>query len=710
MKKLIYLATFALLLTACDKKQQKDSDSMIGKKDIKLTSKLMTPELLWNFGRVGNVTVSPNGKLIAYTVTWYDIEQNKSNSEIYVMDVNGENKKQLTFSSEKEGGLQWRPDNEYIGFVRNGKVFEIKPDGSSEREITITGEEKEISEFKYSPTGDKMVFSIETPVEKVLGKDIYPDLPQANAYTADDLMYRHWDTWANGSFSHLYIAGYTDGKTTEPEDIMPGEPWDAPVKPFDDISEVSWSPDGKILAYSCKKLKGKEYAETTNSNIYLYNLETKKTDMLTEGMNGYDKHPSFSPDGSKLAWLSMEREGYEADKQRIFIYDFVTKNKSDFSENFDSSPSSIEWAKDGKSLYLTACFNETFRVFKMDLPIVKIAENTDMSTFKMPPALFTQISKDGFFDYQGVQFAGNKLILTRSQITTPPEIYALDPKSGEGTELSFINKDILEQLDLPQMEQRMVKTTDNKEMPEWVILPPNFDKSKKYPIILMCTGGPQGEVSQSYSYRWNFALMASKGYVVLYPGRRGVSGYGQAWTDAVSKDHGGQPERDLLSAVDDICKEPWINKDRLAAVGASYGGYSIFWLAGNHNKRFKAFISHCGIFDMKSMYTTTEEMFFENWETGGPFWDENNKVAQKSFAQSPMNFVKKWDTPILIFHGERDYRVPYSQGMAAFNSAQMLNIPARLVVFPEENHWVLKPQNAILWQREFFGWLEKYLK
>ena len=710
MRKFICLASIAALFAACDGNQnQKTSEPMIGKKDVKLTDKLMTPETPWFFGRVGNVVVSPDKKTIAYTVTWYDIEQNKSNSEIYVMDTAGGNKKQLTFSAEKEGSLQWRPDNNYIGFIRNGKIFEIKPDGTGQREVSFPDNEKEVSEFKYAPGGDKMVLAIETQVEKVTGKDLYPDLPKANAYTADDLMYRHWDTWAEGSYSHLYVADYNDGKIAALEDIMPGEPWDAPTKPFDDISEVSWSPDGKTLAYSCKKLKGKEYAETTDSDIYLYHLETKKTDNLTEGMKGYDKYPSYSPDGKKLLWLSMERPGYEADKARIFIYDFDTKNKSDYSQNFDSSPSSIKWTKDGKSLYLTACFNETFRIFRMDLPAVIIPENVDISTFKMPPASFMQISKDGFFDYQNVQITDNGLIVIRSQITTPPEIYKLNIDSGEGVELSFVNKDILDQLDLPEMEQRFVKTTDNNEMPEWIIYPPNFDKSKKYPVILMCTGGPQGEVSQSYSYRWNFALMASKGYVTVYPGRRGVSGYGQAWTDAVSKDHGGQPERDLLSATDDIAKEPWIDKDRMAAVGASYGGYSVYWLAGNHNKRFKAFIAHCGIFDMKAMYTTTEEMFFENWESGGPFWDKNNPAAQKSFAQSPVNFIEKWDTPILVSHGVHDYRVPYTQGLAAFNAARMRNIPARLVVFPDENHWVLKPQNAILWQREFFGWLEKWI-
>ena len=698
MKKIIPIAAIALLLNACGEETvKKESVPMIEKKEVKLTSKLMTPEVLWYFGRVGNVTVSPDTKQIAYTVTYYDIEQNASNSEIHIMDVDGNNKKQLTKTPEREGGLKWRPDGAYIGFTRGGKFFEIKPDGTGERQITVP-EEKTINEFKYSPDGKKVVLAIETKVTNVLGKDVYGDLPKANAYIASDLMFRHWDTWANGSFTHLYIAGYNDGSLSAMEDIMKDEPWDAPMKPFDDLSETSWSPDGKLLAYSSKKLTGKEYAESTNSDIYIYNTETKKTENLTEGMPGYDKQPSFSPDGKKLLWLSMERPGFEADKNRIFIHDFETNAKTDYSKKFDSSPSSIEWAKNGKSLYLTACFNETFRVFQMDIP----EAGTDGE--------FKQLSKDGFYDYQGVQEIEGGFIVNRSQIIRPTEIYRLDAATGEGTELSFVNKDILDQLDLPEMEQRWVKTTDNKEMPTWVILPPNMDKTKQYPCVMMCTGGPQGEVSQSYSYRWNYALMASQGYVVIYPARRGVSGYGQEWTDAVSKDHGGQPERDLLAAIDDISKEPWVDAERLGAVGASYGGFSIFWLAGNHNKRFKAFIAHCGIFDSKAMYTMTEELFFENWEMGGPFWDKNNQYAQKTFGQSPVNFIENWDTPILIFHGEHDYRVPYTQGIGAFTAARIQGVPARLVVFPEETHWVLRPQNAILWQREFFSWLDKYLK
>lgn len=712
MKKLITCAVAATFALSCgtmeENKNKEQTTPIIGKKEIKLTSNLMTPETLWYFGRLGNVKVAPNGKQIAYTVTWYDIEQNKSNTDLYVMDADGKNQTQLTKTAQGESGVQWRPDGAYIGFTRGGQVYEIKPDGSGERQVTNL-KDLEVSEFLYAPTGDKLLMTIETQVEKTTAADVYTDMPKAEAYIASDLMYRHWDTWEDGKFSHIYIAPYADGAlTAEPVDINANEPYDTPLKPFGGIDDICWSPDGKTIAYTSKKLSGKEYTMTTNSNIYLYSTDSKQTTMLTEGMKGYDSHPLFSPDGKKLLWLSMEREGYEADKERIFIYDFEANQMQDISRKFDSSPSSIQWAPDGHSIYLTACFDQTFRLFTMTVPNFT-ADPKDYERIDLENGYVKQISKDGLFDYQNVQLIDGGFIVNRTDMTRPTEIYKIDA-NGEATELSFINKHILEQLNLPTVEKRYVKTTDNKQMLVWVILPPDFDKSKKYPAIMMCTGGPQGAVSQSYSFRWNFALMASKGYVTVYPARRGVSGNGQEWTDGVSKDHGGQPERDLLAAIDNVAAEPWVDKDRLGAAGASYGGFSIFWLAGNHNKRFKAFLAHAGIFDFQSMYSTTEEMFFENWEKGGAFWDKNNAAAQRSLKQSPINFIQNWDTPLFVIHGEKDYRVPYTQGIQAYNIAQMLGIPSKLMIFPNENHWILKPQNAIVWQREFFAWFDKYLK
>ena len=697
MKRIVIASIIALLCACNGSNEAQKVSTMIEKKEMKLASRLMTPEVLWSFGRLGNTVVSPDGRRIAFTVTHYDVEQNKSNSDIYVCGLDGSDMKQLTRTPERENALQWSPDGKHIGFVRGGKVCEINPDGNWEREIAVP-DNRSVNEFSYSPDGTKILLVIDVQTGKVLGKDVYEDLPKASAYIADDLMYRHWDTWKDGSVAHLHIANYAEGKIDGLKDVMANEPWDAPMKPFDDVSETDWSPDGKLLAYSCKKMTGREYAESTNSDIYIYNLSTGKTENLTVGMQGYDKTPRFSPDGTKLMWLSMERAGFEADQQRIFTCDMNSKTKTNWSKQFDSSPSSIAWAKDGKSALLTACFDETFRVFRLYF---------DEASHS---ARFQQVSVDGYYDYQHVQEAEGCLIATRTQIIRPAEIFRIDEKSGEGSEISFINKDILDQLDLPDMELHWITTSDSRKMPAWVILPPKLDKSKQSPCIMMCTGGPQGEISQSYSYRWNYALMASQGYVVVYPARRGVSGYGQEWCDAVSKDHGGQPERDLLSAADYMAQQAYVDKNRLSAVGASYGGYSVFWLAGNHNKRFKAFVAHCGIFSMEGMYYTTEEMFFENWEKGGSFLDPNNGYAEKVYAQSPIRFIDKWDTPILIIHGENDFRVSYTQSIAAFNAARMNGVTARLVVMPDASHWVLRPQDAILWQREFFGWMDKYLK
>ncbi len=695
IKKLTLCLTAATMLAACGGGEKKtNEEKVIGKKDVTLTNKLMQPETLWLFGRLGDMVVSPDGKQVAYLVTWYDLEENKSNTDIYMMDVNGENKKQLTQTAAREANLQWRPDGKVLGFLRDGQLWEMNPDGSNQQQLSNV--EAGINGFIYAPTMDKVLYAIDTKMENVTGADIFPDMPKSEVYVYEDLMYRHWDSWADGNVSHIYVAGYKESKVEAPVDIMANEPYDSPMKPFGGMEEICWSPDGKTIAYTCKKLKGKAYALTTNSEIYLYNTDSKETKLLTEGMMGYDKQPLFSPDGKKLAWVSMEREGYEADKERLFIYDFEKGTKEDYSTGFDASAESLQWTPDGKSIYFVACVNQTYRVYRLDLDGHSI----------------TQVSKDGFFDYQHpCPVDGTTMLASRTDMTHPAEIYKLDLATGEGSNISEINKALLDQLTLPTIEQRMVKTTDGKEMITWVVLPPSFDKSQKYPVIMMCTGGPQGPVSQSYSYRWNYALMASQGYVVIYPARRGVSGSGQAWTDAISKHHGEQEERDLFAAADDIAQEPWVDANRMGAAGASFGGFSIFHMAGTHNHRFKALLAHAGIFDFQAMYTTTEEMFFENWEKGGAPWDiGTNKEVARVFAQSPINFVKKWDTPIMIVHGGKDFRVPYSQGMAAYNAAQLLGVPSKLVVFPYENHWILKPQNAVVWQREFFGWFDKYLK
>ena len=698
MKKLVAVFTMVAMM-ACSgavKKESSGSDASpkatyIGKPDVKIENGQMTPEVLWAFGRVGGVCVSPDGKRIAYTVSYYSIPENKSNSDIYVMDVDGSNKKQLTKTVEREGALAWIASGKAIAFLRGGKLWTIDPDSGSETQVSDIKES--IEGFIYSPTEEKILFVISTKLEKYTGAERHNDLDKANAYVYDDMMYRHWDSWKDGNYSHVYVGTVVAGKVTAVEDIMPGEPYDSPTKPFGGTDEIAWSPDGKTIVYTCKKLTGKEYAFQTNSNLYAYDLNSKQTKLLTPGMPGYDKSPQFSPDGSKLLWTSMRRAGFEADKERMMIMDWPSGNMKDVSEKLDASPSSMIWTADGSAIYFTAPYQEAHQIHKLDMSTGIISRLTD-----------------GNHDYQGVQLAGDALIATRTTSVNPAEIYRVNPIDGKGVEISFVNKELMDKLKQPTFEKRFITTTDNKQMVTWVVYPPNFDKSKKYPLLLICTGGPQGVLGPSFSYRWNYMLMASQGYVVVIPARRGTSGSGQEWNDAISKNHGMQDEQDHLSAISAICKEPWADADHIGAAGASYGGYSIFHLAGTHKGRFKAFLAHCGIFNMEFMYATTEEMFFEEWETGGAPWDKENKIAQNSYAHSPHLLVKNWDTPIMIVHGERDYRVPYSQGMAAYNTAQMLGVESRLLIFPTETHWVLSPQNAIVWQREFFAWFGKYLK
>lgn len=694
MKKIATVCTMAAMM-ACSsveqKQEQASETSVIGQPDVKIENGQMSPEVLWAFGRVGNMCVSPDGKRVAYTVTYYSIPENKSNSEVYVMDADGANKKQLTRTAAREGALAWLPSGKAIAFLRDGKLWNIDPENGAETQVSDI--EQSIDGFLYAPAEDKVLFVISTKIEKCTGAELYSDLDKANAYVYDDLMYRHWDSWKDGNYNHIYVGDLVSGKVKAVEDIMPGEPYHAPTRPFGGTEEIAWSPDGTTIVYTCKKLTGKEYAFQTNSNLYAYTLADKKTRLLTPDMPGYDKNPQFSPDGKQLLWSSMRRGVFEADKERMMLMDWPTGEMRDVSEALDASPSSLQWTADGKTIYLTAPIKEAHQLFAFD-----VASGT-----------FRQLT-EGDQDYQHVQLAGDKLIVTRTTHVNPAEIFRVDPVDGKAEEISFVNKELMDKLNLPTFEKRFITTTDNKEMVTWVVYPPKFDASKKYPLLLMCTGGPQGVLGPSFSYRWNYMLMASQGYVVVVPARRGTSGSGQEWCDAISKNHGQQDERDLLTAIDAIGKEPWADAEHIGAMGASYGGYSVFHLAGTHKGRFKAFLAHCGIFNMEFMYSTTEEMFFEEWEQGGAPWDKENKVAQNSFAHSPHLLVKNWDTPIMVVHGERDFRVPYSQGMAAFNTAQMLGIESRLLIFPTENHWVLSPQNGIVWQREFFQWFDKHLK
>ncbi|HCT31326.1 MAG TPA: peptidase S9 [Bacteroidales bacterium] len=692
MKYQILIAALVIIAASCST-PEKPKEMVIGPSSPKIENGVLTPEVLWSFGRLGETAISPNGSLAAYTVSYYSIEQNKSNSDLFIMNIDGSNKKQLTSTSAHEFNPAWINDSK-IAFIstegETAQIWTINADGSDQQKVSSY--ESDINGFQISPKGDKILFFSEVKIDKNTA-DIYPDLPKSSGMMINDLMYRHWDSWEDGYYSHIFVADFNNGMVTNINDIMPNEPYDSPLKPFGGSEEIAWAPNGKEIAYTCKKNTGKEYAFSTNSDIYLYNIENKEVKNLTEGMKGYDKAPVFSPDGSKMAWLSMERAGFEADKDRLFILDIATGQKTYMTPDFDYSVSNIQWTEDGNSIFLIVGINATYQVYKMDIATKELVAITK-----------------GNHDYHSVQIAGNMLIGDKVSITKPAEIYSINPNTGDETEISSINKDILDKLTMPTVEQRWIKSTDGKMVHNWIILPPNFDKSKKYPTILYCEGGPQSAVSQFWSYRWNFSIMASNGYVIVAPSRRGTLTFGQSWTDQISKDHGGQEMKDLLASIDEVSKEPWVDKEHLGAVGASYGGYTVFWLAGNHNKRFKAFIAHCGVFNSEMEYLTTEEMFFDEWEMGGAPWDANNAVAQKSFAHSPHKYVKNWDTPILVIHGGKDFRIPYTQGMAAFNTAQMLGIPSKFLFFPDESHWVLKPQNGILWQREFKGWLDKWLK
>jgi len=699
IRKLTYLfAVVSIFAASCsnepkmDEEKQDELVEIIGKPNLELTSDLMTPEVLWALGRLGGVEVSPNGETILFGISYYNIEQNKGNRELYTMPSKGGEMTKITHTASGEYNAMWTPDGSKIGFLsaESGtmQLWEMKADGTER--VQISDIEGGITGFKYAPNQKQIFYTKEVNlVEQVV--DVYPDLPKANARIIDDLMYRHWDTWTD-SYSHIFIADYNGTKISNSIDIMEGDEFDSPLKPFGGIEEINWSPDSKSLAYTCVKKKGKEYTLSTNSDIYIYNLDSKVTENLTVGMNGYDKAPIYSPDGKNIAWSSMERDGYESDKNRIFVCNIETGEKQDITIDFDQNAHGLTWS-DNSTLYFISDYHACYQVYKALVETKEIKAVTE-----------------GTHNYRSVAVVGNKLIATKQSMSMPTEIFSINAENGEQTQLSFVNKDVLDKLSLAKVEERWIKTTDNKDMLVWVIYPPHFDPNKKYPALLYCQGGPQSSVSQFFSFRWNFQMMAANGYIVVAPNRRGLPSFGQAWNEQISGDYGGQNMKDYLSAIDAVKKEPFVDETKLGAIGASYGGFSVYWLAGNHNKRFKAFIAHDGMFNFEAQYLETEEMWFANWDLGGPFWDKTNKIAQRSYANSPHKFVDKWDTPILVIHGEKDYRIASTQGMSAFNAAILRGVPARFLYFPEENHWVLSPQNGILWQRVFKGWLDKYLK
>lgn len=690
------MAAGVIMVSACQtgEKPADQGEPVIGKHPVKTENGLLTPEILLSFGRLSGVDVSPDKQQILYGVSYISVPENKSNREIMVMDADGSNRRQLTRTATSERDAVWTAGGKEIAFLSNesgsSQIWEMNADGSDRRQLTdYPGG---IDGFRFSPDGKKVMFISNVKYGQRTA-DVYSDLPKATGRVISNLMYKHWDEWVE-RIPHPFVADVTREKITAATDIMAGEPYESPMKPFGGIDDIVWTPDSKNIAYVSRKKEGKEYAFSTNSDIYLYNLETGgPARNLTEGMMGYDTYPRFSPDGRYMAWLSMERDGYESDKNRIYLQDLQTGEKRDLTRNFDYSANMICWNETGDLIYFLTVYQGTEQVFSLDPATGKITQLTS-----------------GPFDYVYVTPGKNELITVRQSLSKPDEIYAVSLDGKDVRELSFENKEILDQLTMGKVEERRITTTDDKKMLTWIVYPPHFDPAKKYPAILYCQGGPQSPVSQFWSYRWNLQLMAANGYIVIAPNRRGLYGFGQEWLEQISGDYGGQNMKDYLSATDAMKKESFVDADRLGAVGASYGGFSVYWLAGHHENRFKAFIAHAGIFNLEQQYVETEEMWFANWDLGGPYWDKHNEIAQRTYANSPHKFVENWNTPILVSHGELDYRILASQGMAAFNAAIIRGIPAELMIFPGENHWIMQPQNALLFHRVFFQWLDKWLK
>ena len=691
--KLLSILFIFLLAMACQKKKQNiTSVKVIGPTTALPEKDVLYPEALWMMGRIGEVLPSPDGSQLLLTITYFDLAENKGNAELWLMYIDGSGLKRLTETPFGEFNPRWK-DQQTIAFLStesgSAQLWEMKTDGTGKR--MLSNVEKGINGFAFSPDGSRIAFASDVKVNPTTS-DLHPDLPKATGRLQNDLMYRHWDHWVD-DFSHVFIADLTADGIANAKDIMEGEPWESPLRPFGGMEQIAWSPDGQTLIYTARKKQGKAYAKSTNSDLYAYNLASGNTVNLTEGMMGYDQNPVFSPDGRWLAWESMERDGYEADKIRLFIMNVSTGEKQYLTKDFDQSVHSLNWSTDGSKIYFVSNWHALDQVYSISLNDNQIRKLTE-----------------GLHSYTEIVTAGDKLIGKRMSMSSPVELFAIDEQTGGQQQITFVNKNILDNIRMGQIEERWLTTTDNKKMHTWVIYPPDFDPNKKYPALLYCQGGPQSTVSQFWSYRWNLQLMAANGYIVVAPNRRGLPGFGQEWLEQISGDYGGQNMRDYLTAIDALAKEPYVDENRLGAVGASYGGFSVYWLAGHHNKRFKAFIAHNGMFNLEQQYLETEEMWFVDWDLGGPYWEKDNKVAQWSYANSPHRFVDKWDTPILVIHSEKDYRIVASQGMAAFNAAILRGVPAQYLYFPDENHWVLRPQNSVLWQRTFFGWLDKWLK
>ena len=726
MKKVTTMVVAVLLLTACGTQNESDKVN-IQKQTIQLDNDQMTPEALWAMSRIGGYQASPDGQHIVFQTGYYNVEENKSHQVLWMMNADGTEQKQLTTDADNETDAQWL-DNETIAFLRGGEIWKMNLDGGQRQQMSQT--EGKVEGFMFSPDLKKVIVLKSIDFNEIIKKNP-EDLPKATGRLVTDLMYRHWDHYVE-TIQHPFVTNVTmdNGKWIMDHDsevdILEGEPYECPMEPFGGMEQLAWSPDGQSIAYTCRKKTGLAYSISTDADIYIYNIGTRETKNLckpadytepeiepTKTMKyqkvnakdnlannvGYDQNPKFSPDGKQIAWLSMERNGYEADRQRLCVCDLTTGEKKYVTESFDSNVDDYCWAPDAKTLYFIGVWHATENLYRTNLD------------GKVNPVCIE------WADFGSLQMLNDKTLLAeKHSFLAPADLYVVTPgdsiKDTKAVQITQVNKEILDQLGKPSVDQRWVKTSDGQQMLYWIIQPPHFDPNKKYPTLLFCEGGPQSPVSQFWSYRWNFFIMASQGYVVIAPNRRGLPGFGQEWLEEISGDWTGQCMKDYLTAIDDAAQNlPYVDKDKMGAVGASFGGFSVYYLAGHHDKRFKCFIAHDGAFNLEAMYTETEENWFSNWEYDDAFWNKDRTAnADKTYKNSPHLFVDKWDAPILCIHGEKDYRINATQGMSAFNAARMKGIEAELLIFPDENHWVLKPQNGILWQRTFFNWLDRWLK
>lgn len=686
MKKELLFITFIFLLTiySCKQNVPAVSDQMnqfaVHLADSEKTGGVMTPEIMWKFSRLGSFALSPDGSSVLYTITQRDLQTEASLTNIYKVPSAGGESVQLT----TDGGSspQWIGGGKMIIFVNKGSLWTMNSDGSGKKVITGLSD---FEIFSVSPAGDKIYFTKRVKLDQTANEK--HKLPKANMRIINDLMYRHWNYWSDYSYSHLFVASFDGISVTGEKDIMTGQRFESPTSPFFDEAEISWSPDGKYIAYTSKRLFGKADAVSTNSDIYLHDVSTGKEINITEGNMGYDKYPVFSPDGSKIAYQSMDRDGYEADLDRLFVYNINDGSRSWISKGWTFDVANIAWS-DNSSIYFICSHLGTAQVFKTDLQSKLVTKVTE-----------------GVHNLGPIGLKSGVLVSQLLSMSMAPELSTVDMKTGKVKQITFVNKYIYDYIKMGKVEEKYIKTKDGKDLQMWIVFPPDFDPSKKYPALLFCEGGPQSSLDQFWSYRWNFQMMAAKGYIVFAPNRRGVAGFGQEWKEQISGDWGGKNIQDYLDATDAMAKVPYVDAARMGAVGASYGGFSVFYLAGVHQGRFKVLVAHAGVFNFVSEYGSTEEMWFPNFDYGGPYW-----ANTKSYSFSPHLMVNKWTAPILIITGQNDFRIPYTQSLEAFQAAQLHNIPSRLLYFEDEYHFVTKPQNAVIWQREYFEWLDKYLK